>query len=234
MDVIFLGVNEAGMRIYEWLCDREGVTVLALMTERTQLNQVRPLEPDIIVAVGFRHLVPPEILTLPPEGAVNLHPALLPYNRGANPNVWPLVEGTPAGVTLHYMDEDYDTGDVIAQREVETNFVDTGESLHERLKQTQFDLFREVWPDIEAGSVDPDPQDSDAGTYHVTTDFQDLCKLDPYAEVRVKDLLDRLRALTYPPFDNAYLELDGERYYVDLEVRSESSEQDPEDLLRTY
>lgn len=236
MDIVFLGVNDVGMQIYEWLCDRDEVDVRVLLTESDQLDIVQQVDPDFIVSVGFDHLVPPEILDVPSGDAINLHPSYLPYNRGKSPNVWPLIEGTPAGVTLHSMDEEFDTGDVIAQKQVETDFSDTGKVLHQRLEDAQFELFTETWPDIESGDIKYCPQDDVDGSYHTKADFVELCKLDPNQEVSVKTLLDRLRALTFPPFDNAYLDINGERYYVDVEIRKEGDEDDEKSdgLISSY
>lgn len=221
IEIIFLGVNDAGMRVYEWLCDREGVFVHSLLTTESQLDIVEDVEPDYLVACGYQHIVPEHVLGVPGEGCLNLHPAYLPCNRGANPNVWSIVEGTPAGVTLHYMDAGIDTGDIIARRKVETYFSDTGKDLHERLEDAQVDLFQSVWPDIVAGEISPTEQDSDAGTYHRTSDFEELCQLDPTENVQVKEFLDRLRALTFPPYDNARIEIDGETYYVEIDIEKE-------------
>lgn len=221
MDVVFLGTNDVGFDIYEWLCDRDGVTVHGLLTEPDQLSLVRDVEPDVVVACGFAHVVPPEVLSIPEEGCINVHPGLLPETRGYNPNVWSIVEDLPAGATIHYMDEGIDTGDVIARREVERRFDDTGRDLYERIEAACLDLFTETWPAIEAGAVDATPQADESGTYRVQADFEDLCRLDPDAEYTVRDLLDRLRALTFPPFDNAYVEVDGERYFVEVDVTHE-------------
>lgn len=236
MDIIFLGVNDVGMRIYDWLCQRDSLNVIALLTEPDQLDVVQETTPELLVSVGFDHLVPPEILDVPSEGAINLHPSYLPHNRGKSPNVWPLVEGTPAGVTLHYMDAEFDTGDIIAQKQVEATFSDTGKTLHQRLEDAQFELFTDHWPEIESGDIEHTPQDDTAGAYHSTADFIELCELDPEETVSVKTLLDRLRALTFPPFDNAYLDIDGERYYIDVEIRKAADEDDDktDGLLSSY
>lgn len=237
MEIIFLGVNDVGLQLYEWLCDREGVDVTALLTEPNQFDLVHETDPEMLVSVGFDHLVPAEVLDAPKQGAINLHPALLPHNRGKSPNVWPLIEGTPAGVTLHYMDESFDTGDIITQRTVETDFADTGKDLHRRLEDAQYDLFTDAWPAIERGETETTPQDESNGEYHSVEDFQQLCELNPDEEVRVKDFLNRLRALTFPPFDNAYIELDGTRYYVDVSITPESAtgdDDDPDGMLSAY
>jgi methionyl-tRNA formyltransferase len=236
MDVVFLGLNDLGTRVYEWLLDRDGTDVRCLLTDADQLDLIADLAPDVVVSVGFDHLVPESVLAVPDGGCLNLHPAYLPYNRGKSPNVWSIVEDTPAGVTLHYMDGTFDTGDVIARRRVETTFADTGRDLHRRLEDAGFDLFTDVWPDVETGTAVAEPQDPDAGTSHTTADFRELCTLDPDETVRVRELLDRLRALTFPPFDNAHLTVDGERYYVDLDVRREGERDDetPAGLLESY
>ena len=65
------------------------------------LQAIRVLSPDIGLSVLFGYILAPEFLALFPSDVVNLHPAYLPHNRGAYPNVWSIVERTPAGVTLH-------------------------------------------------------------------------------------------------------------------------------------
>jgi methionyl-tRNA formyltransferase len=216
--IVFLGINDAGMRIYEWLCGRERVFVHSLLTTENQLQVIEDIQPEYVVSCGYRHIIPEEILNVPIEGCLNIHPAYLPYNRGANPNIWSIVEGTPAGVTLHWMDAGLDTGDIIARRKVETNFSDDGRDLYERLEDAQVDLFQDVWPEILDGEIDVTEQDENAGTYHRTSDFDELCELDPNEEVQIKEFLDRLRALTFPPYDNAKIQIDGETYYIEVKI----------------
>lgn len=220
-EIIFLGVNDAGMRVYNWLCEQEETFVHSLLTTRDQLNVIEDVEPDYVISCGYRHIVPEEILKIPEEGALNLHPAYLPYNRGAHPNVWSIVENTPAGVTLHYMDAEIDTGDIIARRKVDSDFSDTGKDLYERLEDAQVDLFKEVWPDVLSGDISITEQSDDAGTYHRTSEFEELCKLDPDEEVKTKEFLDQLRALTFPPYNNAEIEIEGETYYIEIDIKKE-------------
>ena len=145
VEVIFLGINDAGMRIYDWLCDQDNIFMHSILTTKDQLRIIKNVEPDYIISCGYQHIVPESILTIPTKGCLNLHPAYLPYNRGANPNVWSIIEGTPAGVTLHYMDPGIDTGDIVARRKVETAFSDSGKDLHKRLEDAQLELFQDVW-----------------------------------------------------------------------------------------
>lgn len=236
MDVVFLGINDAGWEIYEWLCDREGVSVEALVTTEEQLSLVERLEPDVVVAVGFRHIVPEEVLEIPERGCINVHPGYLPHARGFNPNVWSIVEGVPAGATMHYMDPGVDTGDVIARRRVETTFADTGRSLYRRIERACIELFEEAWPDVEADEVETTEQTDEEATYHYKSDFEELCRIDPEERYEARELVDVLRALTFPPFDNAFLEVDGERYYVEVEITpaDESEDVDRVGTLSSY
>jgi methionyl-tRNA formyltransferase len=107
---------------------------------------------------------------------------------------------------------------VIARQEVQMDFSDTAKDLYERLEDAQVELFQEMWPDVIAGDLSVTEQDESKGTYHRTSDFEKLCKLDPDEEVEVKDFLDRLRALTFSPYDNAEIEVDGETYYVEVDI----------------
>lgn len=218
IEIVFLGVNDAGMQIYEWLCDREGVFVHSLLTTKSQLPVIKDTEPDYVISCGYRHIVPKSILKIPEQGCLNLHPSYLPYNRGANPNVWSIVEGTPSGVSLHYMDTGIDTGNIVAQEEVKTDFSDTGKDLHERLEDAQVELFKDTWPKIESSTVSTTKQTENKGTYHHTKEFEELCELEPDEEMRVDDFLNRLRALTYPPYRNAKIQIDGETYYVEVDI----------------
>ncbi|MWG36308.1 formyltransferase family protein [Halomarina oriensis] len=227
--VVFLGANNVGLEVYDWLCDRESVDVLAMLTEKSQLPLVERLHPDFVVACGFTHIVPPTVLAVPERGCLNLHPGLLPYARGYNPNVWSIVDDVPAGVTLHYMDDGVDTGPVVATREVEAHFDDTGKTLYDRLERATVDLFAEAWPGVEDGTATARDQDDSLATTHYKREFVDLCELDPDEELTTKELLDRLRALTFPPFDNARIDVDGETYYVEVSITHEDDTESGDD-----
>src|SRR4029078_10124193 len=108
---------------------------------------------------------------VPPWRALNVHPALLPYNRGATQNVWPLVDGTPAGTTLHVMEPEIDTGAIVAQRSVETFPSDTAATLYERLEEASFQLFVQTWPAIRDHEPWPQPG---GGTSHRQSELASL------------------------------------------------------------
>jgi len=79
-----------------------------------EVERIRELRPDLIVVVGFSQIIPPAVLGIPPLGVVGFHSAVLPGRRGSAPIVWAIADGlTETGVTMFYLDEGIDTGDVI-------------------------------------------------------------------------------------------------------------------------
>jgi methionyl-tRNA formyltransferase len=159
--VLFLGPPESPLRA--WLESR-GETVIATAEKITPafLDEHRP---ELLVSYGYRYILRGEILDRFPGRAVNLHISLLPWNRGADPNLWSFVEDTPKGVTIHHLDRGVDTGDIIAQREIAFAAGDTLRSSYERLQREIQELFHLTWPDIRAGTAPRRPQVG-AGTSH--------------------------------------------------------------------
>jgi methionyl-tRNA formyltransferase len=113
---------------------------------------------DYIVSYGYRHIISKSVLVRFPRRAVNLHISYLPWNRGADPNMWSFLEDTPKGVTIHYLDEGLDTGDILAQIMVPYRQDDTLRTSYERLKAAIEALFVDTWPDIRAGRQPSMPQ----------------------------------------------------------------------------
>jgi methionyl-tRNA formyltransferase len=97
--------------------DREVLVTTRLRT--VALPLIRAVQPDLIISASFPYRIPPEIYALARLGAVNLHPSLLPAYRGPNP-LRSIYDGVPlAGATLHWMDEDFDTGRILCQQAIE-------------------------------------------------------------------------------------------------------------------
>lgn len=180
------------------------------------IEAIREWAPDIGLSVLFDYILKREILSIFPQGVVNLHPAYLPYNRGQYPNVWSIIEGTLSGVTLHYIDEGIDTGEIIAQKEVAVEPVDTGETLYRKLEHASVDLFTEIWPQIRAGKAPRRSQKGEAGTYHRTRDAEAIDEIDLDRAYTARDLINILRARTFPPYKGAYFIVKGKRVYISL------------------
>ena len=111
---------------------------------------------DFVVSFGYRHIIKYDVLNYLRDRIINMHISYLPWNRGADPNLWSFLEDTPKGVTIHFMDEGIDTGDIIAQKEL---FFDcdhaTLATTYAQLQAEMISLFRETWPliDIRGGAI---------------------------------------------------------------------------------
>ncbi|HEX2699949.1 MAG TPA: formyltransferase family protein [Acidimicrobiales bacterium] len=157
---------------------------------------VRKLEaaaPDLGVCCGFGPILPRRLLTLPRWGWVNVHRSYLPYNRGLDPLQWAVIEGTPAGVSVHVMTDEVDAGDVIEQAEMPVLPTDDGDALEARADALAFEVFERCWPRLQGGDLTGTAQDADLATYHSLADCEAVRRLDPNATMRVGRLLDVLR-----------------------------------------
>jgi methionyl-tRNA formyltransferase len=247
MRIIYFGNNLAGLRVLEWLV-AQGDEVAALVVHPPEKSRYRDeiiaaarlpavrvfdgpqlrdpstietlsaLRPEIGLSVFFGYIFRQDVLSLFPAGCLNLHSSYLPYNRGAYANVWSIVDRTPAGVTLHYVDAGVDTGDIVAQRQVPVLATDTGKALYARLEEACAELFKVTWPLVRSGRAPRFPQDRSRATHHRVADVERIDRIDLDRTYTARDLLDIIRARTFPPFKGAYFEEAGERVYMSLEL----------------
>lgn len=182
------------------------------------LNQIREAGPDIGISAYYGYILEPELLDLFPMGVVNMHGAHLPWSKGRNPNVWTIVDRVPAGVTLHLMDSQVDTGPILAQRQIELTPDMTAKDLYACMEQTMLKLFADTIPDILAGRITPKPQTQEQGTFHRGSELDRLKKLDLDEVMPVGRILDILRACTFPPFPGARFTVDGNEYDVNIQI----------------
>ena len=130
------------------------------------LARLRALAPDAGVLVAYGRLVPPDVLAIPPHGIVNVHPSLLPRYRGAAPIARAIAAGdAETGVTILYLSEEMDAGDVILQRTVPIAPGDTTRTLTARLAEVGAALLAEALRLIDAGRAPRVPQDGSKATW---------------------------------------------------------------------
>jgi methionyl-tRNA formyltransferase len=164
-EVLFLGYDRRSTPLIGIL-ERRGFVV-------TQSSRpVDDLSPYIrTICFGYRHILPPAVLDTAAVSPVNLHISFLPYNRGAHPNVWSFLDDTPAGVTIHEIDEGLDTGPICMQKRVEfAPHETTFRATHARLVTEVEALF--------AANIDPILENTcsrhaqtGGGTYHKKADL---------------------------------------------------------------
>jgi UDP-4-amino-4-deoxy-L-arabinose formyltransferase/UDP-glucuronic acid dehydrogenase (UDP-4-keto-hexauronic acid decarboxylating) len=120
---------------------------------------LRALEPDLFLVWHYSMLLPDAVLRVPLRGAVNLHGGLLPDYRGPHVLQWAIANGErETGVTLHYLDEAFDTGPVVAEARVPIEDDDDAASVAASLQAAGLGLLREHWPALASGTAVARPQ----------------------------------------------------------------------------
>jgi methionyl-tRNA formyltransferase len=195
------------------LAQAAGVPVLSPNTPNTPaiVSHIMTLQPALILSFYYRRLLSQALIAIPRLGASNLHGSLLPKYRGRAPVNWVLVNGeTHTGVTLHYMIEQADAGDIVAQRVVPIAFEDTALTLFEKVAQAALELFRETFPLIKAGHAPRTPQDPAQATY-----FGGRTPADGRLDWRraALGLYNLVRAVT-TPYPGAFTSCRGKKLYV--------------------
>jgi methionyl-tRNA formyltransferase len=124
------------------------------------IEEIRALNPDLIVVVAFGQILPKALLEIPAKGCINVHASLLPGYRGAAPLNWCIINGeTETGVTTMMMDVGLDTGDMLLKRATPIDPDEDTQALHDRLSQIGADLLAETLDRVAAGGLVPEKQD---------------------------------------------------------------------------
>jgi methionyl-tRNA formyltransferase len=192
------------------------------LQEPGTVDHLGTLNADIGFSALFGVILKPAVLELFPRGVVNVHPGYLPYNRGRNAQIWSIMDGTPVGATLHYMDDNVDTGPIVDRVEVTVEPWDTGGSLRAKLEQACVNVTRSGWAAVRLATL-PTPQDPNEGTFHRVGDVNGINEIDLDANYRAGELIDRLRALSSPPQSRgAYFTTDSGKVWISVNLMQES------------
>ena len=168
MKILYLKGNNQESDKLESFLRGDGNEVVS-SAEKVSFGFVSELKPDIIVSYNHRFILKNDVIAVPKLGVINLHISYLPWNKGADPNFWSHVEGTPKGVTVHYINAGIDTGDIIAQKQVVFSAQDTLSTSYAKLHKEIQDLFYGIWPDIKNGKNGRTKQEGE-GTSHLVKD----------------------------------------------------------------
>ena len=171
--ILFLGPEDSSL--LAWL-QGQGERVIQT-SDKVTTKFLNDEELTFLISYGYRHILGKEVLSKFPDRAINLHISYLPWNRGADPNLWSFVEDSPKGVTIHYLDEGVDTGDIIVQKKME--FDSDSETLatsYEKLQSAMQKLFKLNWNEVRNGSCKRKKQIGQ-GSSHRLKDKDSVCRL---------------------------------------------------------
>jgi|TARA_B100001971_G_C18010344_1_gene442041 methionyl-tRNA formyltransferase len=190
MSILFLGSEKEPQLVLLDFLSNEGNTITK-HEEKLNIENIVKCNYDFLISFGYRYMVRKEILDYFKGKAINLHISYLPWNKGADPNLWSILEDTPKGVTIHQMDNGLDTGNILCQKEIFFDENDTLNSSYEKLQNELVKLFKLNWKNIKHNKVKPIKQKG-KGTYHKSCDknyYQEL--LTHGWETKVKDLIGK-------------------------------------------
>lgn len=179
----------------------------AKLRDGEALGILKGLEPELIAVAAYGKILPVDILELPRLGCVNVHSSLLPKYRGAAPINWAILDGEDeTGVTIMFMAEGMDTGDILAQRATPIRLDENAAQLFDRLAQMGAELLVETVAGIEARTVKAAPQDESRAS-HAPMLSRELSPMDWSRTAR--QLHDQVRGLY--PWPAAVTAVDGVR-----------------------
>lgn len=167
MKILCLYHNPCALPLFDWL-RQEGHEVI-LYNEQLTENWCEEQRIDLAVSYTYRFVLSEKTILTLGENVVNLHNSFLPWNRGADPNLWSILDDVPRGVTLHYVSPSLDKGDIIAQRLVPLSTKDTLKTSYDALDKAAREQFQEAfqwvkdWPQMKKKPLG-------TGSYHSMKD----------------------------------------------------------------
>ena len=173
--------------------------ILCLQPEKINdaLQEINQLDPDLIITCAYGQKLPLELLLIPRLGCINVHASLLPKLRGGAPIHRAIIEGhSKTGITIMYMAEGMDSGDIISKKEIPITDDDTAESLHDKLKVLGRDLLLETLPSILNETNSRTKQDESEATYAFVIKREDE-KID-FSKTK-RDVVNLIRGLNSWP-----------------------------------
>ncbi|PYZ93200.1 methionyl-tRNA formyltransferase [Salipaludibacillus keqinensis] len=187
-------------------------------------TKVQEVNPDLIVTAAFGQILPKELLDIPNKGCINVHASLLPKYRGGAPIHQSVIDGEKeTGITIMYMVEKLDAGDIIAQRSIPILAEDTTGTMHDKLSELGADLLLETLPLIESGRASSVPQVEEKVTFspNIKKDQEKI-----HWTKTATDIHNQIRGLN--PWPVAFTEVQGKRFKIwESQILSEQTDQQP-------
>ena len=179
----------------------------ASLRSEEAVDQLRALAPTVLATAAYGLILPPPFLAVPPRGAINAHPSLLPRHRGPAPVVWTLLEGDEdAGVSVFLLNDGVDTGPLLGQRVVPIRAGETAGELTDRLARFNATLMVETLPKWLSGEITPMPQEEALATHSRL-----LSKGDGEMDFVLSAAELERRVLAMTPWPGAFTTLAGKR-----------------------
>ena len=193
------------------LCNEFNVPVYSPLKIRKDYEDIINLKPDLIVTAAYGQIIPKQLLDLPEYGCINAHGSLLPKYRGGAPIQRAIINGEDkTGISIMYMDEKMDEGDIIYQKSIDIDIHDTSSILFDKLSNLALDMLIEIIPKIFECDISPVKQDHSLASYAYNLDKQ-IEHIDFYD--KTINVYNHIRGLLDNP--GCYFMYDNKRYRIE-------------------
>ena len=185
-----------------------GLKVLTPVKIRKEYEEVLSLEPDLIITCAYGQIIPKALLEYPKYKCINTHGSLLPKGRGGAPIQRSIMNGEDkTGITIMFMNEKMDEGDILYQEEMPIDIHDTNATLFNKLSNLALDMLLKFLPEYIKGNYKAIKQDNSEATYtyNITKEEEFISFNDD-----VKKVYDHIRGLLDNP--GAYFVANDKKY----------------------
>jgi methionyl-tRNA formyltransferase len=182
------------------LCERNLISFerISDFTDSHLIERLKTLQIDLIVVCHFQKILKRELIELPMLGSINLHPSLLPLYRGMAPQHWPIINGdSETGITVHFIDDGVDTGDIILQKKISIGEDTYVFDLQNQMKEIYATIVIDAIEIIESKNGKYFKQSDLTGSYYGRLKKSD-CTITE--EMSIKDAYNLIRGVSFPYF----------------------------------
>lgn len=183
------------------------------------LKLLKKYNVDVVFLLWFPYIISKELIENVNVGFINTHPSLLPYNRGKHPYFWSMIDNTPHGVSMHFITENIDDGDILFQKEIRHDISYTGKELYEICSKEMVNLFKENYENVLDGKYISKKQDLKRGKFHYGKEIDIISNIDLEKKYKARDLINILRARTFGrDKESAYFYDRDKKYNVNIDI----------------
>ena len=180
-----------------------GINVFQPVKIRDDYQEIVDINPDLIVTCAYGQIIPKELINLPKYGCINIHASLLPEYRGGAPIHHAVIDGKEkTGITIMYMNEKMDEGDILYQKEIDILKEDNTSSMFNKLSILGSEMIKEFIPKLINGEITPVKQDNNKATYAYNITKEDE-KID-FSDTTI-NIYNKIRGLSEVPGSYAFL-----------------------------
>lgn len=166
------------------------------LEDLTTYNLLKKMSLDLGILAWWPYIVKKPVIDLFSQGIINTHPSFLPYNRGKHYYFWNIVEQFSFGVSIHYVDENIDHGDIAFQKKIEVSWEDRGVDLWEKAQDAIIQLFHTHINEILSGNIPRIKQNQETGSFHYGHEAEQLLNIDLEKNYKAKELINILRGFS--------------------------------------